>query len=439
MLQERLHHLDWLRALCFALLTPYHAAIAVQVWPFFSAYTVENAALRWFMDLVAPWRLPALFFTAGAAALAALQKSPDLKCFLRQRRDRLLYPLLFGILVIVPPMVYVERVWNGGRYEGYLDFYPDFFQGLYPAGNFSWHHLWFLAYLFVISTAFAGAVHLAARWNLKDAVMRRLRENAAAFPVLWIGAAMLSETLLRPESPSTHALFNDRANLAQYSIAFLGGAAYGAVPEIRRNLNALPPYLWLVAVACFAGALIVDPDPIGHGLRIGAGFAVALALIGVLQKSALAARPLPSRFQEAILPVYILHNTILIAGASALLRADISILELHFALTFAGVAGSLLIYSRLVAPFPWMRRCFGLSPRQGDATPAVGILEYAASFFVFARLENHLLTNSNARPTSDLPEDLSDEFWGKNDRVSNDDRRLPQDTLSGAGQRRRVR
>lgn len=438
MTQQRLHHLDWLRALCFALLTPYHAAIAVQVWPFFSAYSVESAALRWFMDLVAPWRLPALFFTAGAAALAVLQKSPDLRDFLRQRRDRLLYPLLFGMLVIVPPMVYVERVWNGARYSGYLDFYPDFFRGLYPAGNFSWHHLWFLAYLFVISAAFAGSAWLAARWNLKDALAQWVQKHAAAFPLLWIGAAMLFETLLRPGSPSTHALFNDYANLAQYTIAFLGGAAYAATPDIRRNLNATPPYLWLFAVACFAGALIVESGPIGHGLRIGAGFAVALALIGVLQKSALAARPLPSRLQEAILPVYILHNTILIVGAGALLHAGIPILELHFALTFAGVAGSLLIYSRLVAPFPFMRRCFGLAPRPGDAPP-VGILEYAASFFVFARLENRLLIHSNARPPSDLPEAPREEFWGKNDRVSNDDRRLPEAALNGAGQRRRVR
>ncbi len=78
-----------------------------------------------------------------------------------------------------------------------------------------------------------------------SAVAQFVQKNAPAFPLLWFGAAMLSETLLRPGSPSTHALYNDYANLAQYSIAFLGGAAYAAAP----------PYLWLLAVACFAGAL----------------------------------------------------------------------------------------------------------------------------------------------------------------------------------------
>ena len=35
----------------------------------------------------------------------------------------------------------------------YLDFYPHYFEGVYPSGNFSWHHLWFLAYLLVFSLA----------------------------------------------------------------------------------------------------------------------------------------------------------------------------------------------------------------------------------------------------------------------------------------------
>jgi len=32
-----------------------------------------------------------------------------------------------------------------------LQFYPRFFERVYPEGNFSYHHLWFLAYLLVYS------------------------------------------------------------------------------------------------------------------------------------------------------------------------------------------------------------------------------------------------------------------------------------------------
>ncbi len=35
-----------------------------------------------------------------------------------------------------------------------MDFYPDFFKGVYPKGNLSWHHLWFLPYLLFYSIFF---------------------------------------------------------------------------------------------------------------------------------------------------------------------------------------------------------------------------------------------------------------------------------------------
>ena len=62
--------------------------------------------------------------------------------------------------VVVVPQVYVERISVGmpdrmsprDFHGSYLDFYPHYFEGAYPSGNLSWHHLWFLAYLLVFSS-----------------------------------------------------------------------------------------------------------------------------------------------------------------------------------------------------------------------------------------------------------------------------------------------
>lgn len=56
-----------------------------------------------------------------------------------------------GILLVVPPQVYLERIVEGMPYKSYWHFYPHFFDGVYPKGNFSWHHLWFLPYLLTMS------------------------------------------------------------------------------------------------------------------------------------------------------------------------------------------------------------------------------------------------------------------------------------------------
>ena len=65
---------------------------------------------------------------------------------------RLLVPLVFGMVVLVPPQVYLERLYRGQFTGSFLDWLPQAFQGgAYPAGNMSWHHLWFLAYVLVLT------------------------------------------------------------------------------------------------------------------------------------------------------------------------------------------------------------------------------------------------------------------------------------------------
>jgi glucan biosynthesis protein C len=63
------------------------------------------------------------------------------------------------MLLVIPPQVYFERIgtWMPRRmrpidfHGSFIEFYPHIFDGVYPNGNFSWHHLWFLVYLFMFS------------------------------------------------------------------------------------------------------------------------------------------------------------------------------------------------------------------------------------------------------------------------------------------------
>src|SRR5690606_577561 len=74
--------------------------------------------------------------------------------YLRERLRRLLVPVVFGILVIVPPQIYLERVWRGEYAGPFLSFWPTVLRlEPYPVGNTSWHHLWFVAYLLLYSLA----------------------------------------------------------------------------------------------------------------------------------------------------------------------------------------------------------------------------------------------------------------------------------------------
>ena len=94
------------------------------------------------------WRLHLLFFVSGFGTYFALRNLAG-SAFVRQRLTRLGVPLLFGMAVVCPPQTWVERVTQHGYTEGFLTFFvhDTFTRGVYPAGNITWTHLWFLPYL----------------------------------------------------------------------------------------------------------------------------------------------------------------------------------------------------------------------------------------------------------------------------------------------------
>lgn len=92
-------------------------------------------------------RVPLVMPLAGVSAWYSLQHR-DNRCFIRERTARVFLPLIVGTLLLVPPQVWLESRLHHEFEESFLSFYPTFFAGIYPEGNFSWHHLWFLAHLY---------------------------------------------------------------------------------------------------------------------------------------------------------------------------------------------------------------------------------------------------------------------------------------------------
>lgn len=159
-LPARRYDLDWLRILAFGLLILYHTGMLyVADWGFHVKSQYQSENLQTVMLLVNPWRMPILWMISGIAIRFILAKV-SLGRFIVQRSYRLLLPLLFGILVIVPPQLYYEMTQNGDLAIGYWEFYQQFFDQnsslfeKYSPGI--WHHidvnhLWYLRELWQFS------------------------------------------------------------------------------------------------------------------------------------------------------------------------------------------------------------------------------------------------------------------------------------------------
>jgi hypothetical protein len=95
------------------------------------------------------WPMPLFMLLAGASTWFALQRR-SYGQYVGERVTRLLIPLIIGMLILIPPQVYFERLQRGQFLGSFLDFIPHAFDGgPYPEGNISAGQFWFIFYLFV--------------------------------------------------------------------------------------------------------------------------------------------------------------------------------------------------------------------------------------------------------------------------------------------------
>ena len=230
-LGERRYDLDWIRIGAFGLLILYHVGMYYVTWDWHVKSPHASPTLEPLMRLTSPWRMSALFLVSGVATaylLARLAPGP----FLRQRSVRLLVPLAFGMLVIVPPQSYlevVEKIAYPGSYAQFWKLYVSGYGGLCRGTDClrmpTWNHLWFVAYLWVYTLV---PTLLVWAWPQGVTRLRALAERRLAgaglivWPILYLCILRLT---LFARFPATHALFGDWYNHALYLPVFLAGFA----------------------------------------------------------------------------------------------------------------------------------------------------------------------------------------------------------------------
>jgi glucan biosynthesis protein C len=108
-----------------------------------------------FVVFVHLWGMPLLFLLAGASTWFARSYKTGTE-YIRERFKRLAVPFIIGILIIVPPQIYIEGLSKSQFKGSFFDNYPRLFAKdplTFDPQAFSnyGHHLWFLAFLFLFS------------------------------------------------------------------------------------------------------------------------------------------------------------------------------------------------------------------------------------------------------------------------------------------------
>ncbi|MFI4999605.1 MAG: acyltransferase family protein [Reyranellales bacterium] len=375
---------DWLRVVALGMLIVFHSAIGFGSWPWHVTDPHHSLLLDGFLDFLLRWRVSLVFIVSGAAVMLALgRRSPS--AILRERLIRLAVPLLFGVLVIVPPQIYLERVQRGQFHGSFLDFLPQAFNGFYPDGNLSWNHLWFIPYVLVLTALALPLFH----WARSPAARRRLDRLMRAMAdrhLYWLLLVplVLADIVLRGQSNDDHSFLGDLHGWMEFATLFVLG---GILAEWPRVLAAVQRerYAALAAAVAAYGTLMMEWPSIGENpAALPAAESIAwacasainqlawvLAFVGFLTRHLNRGSPLLAYATEAALPVYILHQSLIVFAVYHLHHVNWPLgTKIFLTLSFT-LAGSAALYEIVIRRSTWLRLLFGVKPRARAIGPEV--------------------------------------------------------------------
>jgi len=306
----RYEFLDWLRVIAIFVLLFYHTGMLFVGWEFHLQNDETIEALQRPMEMSHRLRMPLLFVIAGAGLWFASRRR-SAGAVMKERTLRLLVPIVFGMLVIVPPQIYVERLARGQWSGDYMSFFFErvlAFQP-YPQGDFSWHHLWFIVYLFCYVPLLLPLI----AW---------LKGRVTPAPGVWLYALavplVVNEAVLKPLFPATHALLNDWYVFGHYLLLTAYGIVLASLPGawdwLARQRHRT---LGVSAVAAVAFLLLIEKGGVFRGTIVEATLANVFTWCSLLTLLAYGRQllsfdhPVLRWARDASYPIYILHQTVM--------------------------------------------------------------------------------------------------------------------------------
>jgi len=381
----RRNDVDWLRIGAVLLLIPFHAAMVFNPAPF---YHVRNAdvsiVMLVFAGFVSLWHMPLLFLLAGWSLQASLtRRSP--RGILRERTTRLLIPLVCGVLLYGPWIKFLEL--RGGQdfnahglrvradlvetyrsvidvtlpemppfHESFGSFLPTFFTSL---ERFTWSHLWFIAYLLTFTVLYLPALVALARRPVPDRPVPTWTVYAP------LAALVPIQVLLRPHWPGVQNLYDDWANFAYYTTFLLVGFLLARDAAFERAVHAegrraLGMATVALVVLILGLARAIDSPSVILAATAVAGWGIIVAILGFASVGLQRGTHALPYLREAAMPVYVLHQPVLVLLASVVVVLPLGIPAKFGMLVAAATILTATVYELLIRRVGLLRIAHGM-------------------------------------------------------------------------------
>jgi glucan biosynthesis protein C len=379
----RVYYLDWLRVLAILTVFVYHTSRFFNV----EDWNVKNPIWYTWVEVwnrfATTWMLPLIFVVSGASLFYAVGKGGAVK-FVKDKALRLLVPVLVCDLTHASLQVYLYRLTHGEFSGSYFQYLPHYF-----ASDFEWQgmHLWYLWVLFVFSVV----LYPLFRWlkGRGQGVLSKLdslmaRQGGAYVLALPTVVVML---FANPGS-AVFSVQNAGWPLMFYLWCVVAGFLLASQERVQAGIQqvrwlSLPVGL-VLAFAWIPAYGLGQPPAYGTlrlalalGARGLASWCVIFAILGFGRRHLNFSTAFLSYANEAVLPFYILHQTVLLGVGYFVVQWAIPDLLKWVIVLVNSFILIMVLYEFLVRRFDILRILFGMKPlarqpvaRPGTATPA---------------------------------------------------------------------
>lgn len=384
---KRNNYLDWLRVLAIFFVFYYHSTRFFNL----EDWEVKNPVRYEWVELwnifAWNWMMPLIFVISGASLFYAIGKGSTRK-FLKDKVLRLLVPFFFALFSHVTFQVYLRWITHNLFSGSYFRFLPEYFYRTFstygPMGVFELEqmHIWYLLWLFILTLI----TYPLMLW-LKRGGQRVLSAIGSflALPGVVYLLALPTVLLLTLTDPNNPVMAEKGGGWSQviYLWLLFSGFLVISTERVEANIKRLRWLSLVMGVVLIITLLYIiatqgvpsygtSTYTIVFGLAGFSSWCWILAFFGLAMKYLDYRIPLLDYANEAVLPFYLLHQTVLICVGYFIVQWPIpDLLKWVFILmiSFAIMMG---LYEFLVRRMNVLRFLFGMKILPKQAGVPVG-------------------------------------------------------------------
>jgi len=323
---QRVYYLDWVRVLAILSVFVFHSTRFFPLEDWHIKNAVSYAWVQAFEGFMVIWMMPVIFLISGASIFYAMNKG-GVGTFFKDKAFRLLVPLVVAMFTHASWQVYLERITHGQFSGSYFAFLPHYFEGVYLGvggdGNFAFAgmHLWYLMILFLYCGIFYPLFHW---WKGNGRGALEKIGNLLASPwTMWLVMAFPIFILDLFIDDTPWAFGSGGWGFLYYIFFLLYGFVIASHERLQTNIRKsrwayLIAGLILSAVYGYLGTNASNPAiapwerELGDPLYFLSACTLLPAILGFAMQYLTQSAPFLKYANEAVLPFYILHQTVLL-------------------------------------------------------------------------------------------------------------------------------